>query len=97
MPRIKYSATQFSVSITAREAAMLARIAKSVEKHTYVKINRSEAVRCSIRAFDQMITEKLVSIEPEAGKQPEAEKVHRLDTAKNTWKELPGRLIKEQS
>ena len=55
MPRIKYSATQFSVSITAREAAMLARIAKSVESKTYVKISRSEAVRCAIRAFDQAL------------------------------------------
>ena len=55
MPRIKYSATQFSVSITAREAAMLARIAKSVEQKTYVKISRAEAVRCAIRKLDESL------------------------------------------
>ena len=55
MPRIKYSATQFSVSFPAKEVAMLARIAKSVESKTYVKISRSEAVRCAIRAFDESL------------------------------------------
>ena len=94
MPRIKYSATQFSVTIGAKEAAMMARIAKEIEKRTFVRPSRAEVARCSIRAFHESLSRE----------QPESIKVHSFDTEKKVWRELPGhatpeaaQAIKEQS